>query len=152
AWAESTAKPADQKPADHCNRGQFRVLLDVGHTELVPGATSARGATEFEFNKKLAGLIKDRLVAAGLARAHMLGTTGKAKPGLFKRVDVANKPPLPDLFLSIHHDSVPQKFKETWEFEGKQIQYSDRFKGHSIFISDDNADPKASLQFAHLLG
>src|SRR5262249_11452013 len=107
AWAESTAKPADQKPADHCNRGQFRVLLDVGHTELVPGANSARGATEFEFNKKLAGLIKDRLGAAGFARTHVMVTTGKAKPGLFKRVDIANKTPLPDLFLSIHHDSVP---------------------------------------------
>src|SRR5262245_21164342 len=147
AWAENAAAPAER-----CNRGQFRVLLDVGHTAEVPGATSARGATEFEFNMKLAGLIKDRLVAAGFARTHKLVTTGKAKPGLFKRVDIANRTPLPDLFLSIHHDSVPQKFKETWEFEGKQIQYSDRFKGHSIFISNDNADPKASLQFAHLLG
>jgi len=152
AWAENAAAPKAAAPADRCNRGQFRVLLDVGHTALVPGATSARGATEFDFNTKLASLIKDRMVAAGFARTHMMVTTGKAKPGLFKRVADANRKPLPDLFLSIHHDSVPSKFKETWEFEGKQIQYSDRFKGHSIFISNDNADPQASLQFAHLLG
>jgi N-acetylmuramoyl-L-alanine amidase len=146
AWAENTAAPADR-----CNRGQFRVLLDVGHTAEVPGAVSARGANEFDFNRKLAGIIKDRLVDAGFARTTVMVVSGKAKPGLFKRVAIANKAP-PDLFLSIHHDSVPQKFKETWEYEGKQAQFSDRFKGHSIFISNENAEPKASLQFAHLLG
>src|SRR5262249_22223856 len=35
---------------------------------------------------------------------------------------------------------------------GETHSYSDRFKGHSIFISNQNADPRRSLQFASLLG
>jgi N-acetylmuramoyl-L-alanine amidase len=57
-----------------------------------------------------------------------------------------------DLYLSIHHDSVPELFKETWEFDGKPNLYSDRFTGHSMFVSFDNAERKASLQFGNLLG
>ena len=41
-----------------------------------------------------------------------------------------------DFFLSIHHDSVPDEFIENWEFEGEERNFSDRFKGHSIFISN----------------
>ena len=33
-----------------------------------------------------------------------------------------------------------------------QRSYSDRFKGHSIFISRDNGDYRSSLMFAKLLG
>jgi N-acetylmuramoyl-L-alanine amidase len=144
AWAETQA-------ADRCNRSQFRVLLDVGHTAEVPGAISARGATEFAFNLRLARSIKDKMVEAGFARTTVLVTAGPSRPGLMKRVAIANKAP-PDLFLSIHHDSVPNRFKEMWEYEGKQREFSDRFKGHSIFVSNDNAQPGPSLQFAHLLG
>ena len=57
-----------------------------------------------------------------------------------------------DLFLSIHHDSVPDRFLERWEYEGAEHYFSDRFKGHSIFISSDNADPNGSLLFGHLMG
>src|SRR5262249_26176231 len=57
-----------------------------------------------------------------------------------------------DLFLSIHHDSVPDRFLEAWEYEGERHYYSDRFKGHSIFISNDNVDRGASLMFGRMLG
>ena len=53
----------------------------------------------------------------------------------------------PDLFLSIHHDSVPDSFLERWQYEGADHYFSDRFKGHSIFISNDNADAAGSLLF-----
>ena len=75
----------------------------------------------------------------------LLVTEVKSRPGLFDRVSTANGASA-DLFLSIHHDSVPDKFLETWEYEGKQHVFSDRFKGHSIFVSNDNADPQASLR------
>ena len=39
-----------------------------------------------------------------------------------------------------------------WDYEGKQLEYSDRFRGHSIFISSDNADYQGSLAFGKLLG
>jgi N-acetylmuramoyl-L-alanine amidase len=56
------------------------------------------------------------------------------------------------MFLSIHHDSVPNKFLEDWEFEGKKSHFSDRFSGYSVFVSRDNADFKTSLAFAELVG
>jgi N-acetylmuramoyl-L-alanine amidase len=57
-----------------------------------------------------------------------------------------------NLLLSIHHDSVPDRFIERWEYNGKRQAFSDRFKGHSIFVSDDNIDPKDSLLFGSMLG
>jgi N-acetylmuramoyl-L-alanine amidase len=58
----------------------------------------------------------------------------------------------PDLFLSIHHDSVPDSFLQRWQYEGTDHYFSDRFKGHSIFISNDNADVSGSLLFGQLMG
>jgi N-acetylmuramoyl-L-alanine amidase len=147
AWAEASAPGG----SDRCNRGQFRVIVDVGHTAEVPGAISARGVGEYEFNLRLAKGIKQRLLDAGFARTVLLVTAGPARQGLIKRVALANRTPA-DLFLSVHHDSVPAFFKETWEHEGREHQFSDRFKGHSIFISHDNSERGASLAFGRLLG
>ncbi len=57
-----------------------------------------------------------------------------------------------NLFLSIHHDSVPNTFLENWEFEGKKSHFSDRFSGYSVFVSRNNPDFKTSLLFAELVG
>jgi len=57
-----------------------------------------------------------------------------------------------NLLLSIHHDAVPDRFIERWEYNGKRQGFSDRFKGHSIFVSNDNIDPKDSLLFGSMLG
>src|SRR5262249_14204955 len=81
----------------------------------------------------------------------MVTTEKKKYPGLFKRVARANALK-PDVFLSIHHDAVPDKFLETWQVDGKTQHYSDRFPGHSLFVSTDNSNHKASPAFAHLLG
>src|SRR5207245_10137137 len=56
------------------------------------------------------------------------------------------------LFLSIHHDGVPDQFVERWEYDGRQRAFSDRFKGHSIFVSIDNGNYSGSLRFGRLLG
>ena len=47
---------------------------------------------------------------------------------------------------------MPDAFLAKWEFGGEERSYSDRFKGHSLFISNDNTNPGASLAFAKLLG
>ena len=70
---------------------------------------------------------------------------------MLKRVDRANKMAA-DLFLSIHHDSVPKQFLEKWEYEGEKRTFSDRFQGHSVFISNDNPDREGSLLFGQLIG
>ena len=64
----------------------------------------------------------------------LLLTEGPSRKALAERVKRANALGA-DLFLSIHHDSVPDKFLEKWEFDGVQRGFSDRFSGHSIFIS-----------------
>jgi N-acetylmuramoyl-L-alanine amidase len=96
-------------------------------------------------------VVSANLLEAGFGKTLLLITEGPARKSLVERVARANRSSA-DLFLSIHHDSVPDRFLEKWEYEGKERGFSDRFKGHSIFISVDNADPKGSLQFAQLLG
>jgi N-acetylmuramoyl-L-alanine amidase len=142
---------AAKSPAPTCDRAAFRVIVDVGHTAEAPGAKSARGVYEYEFNLSLSKLIEQSLLDAGFAKTVLLVTEGKARPGLAHRVAEANGASA-DLFLSIHHDSVPDKFLEKWDYEGEQRGFSDRFKGHSIFVSKDNANLQASLAFASLLG
>jgi N-acetylmuramoyl-L-alanine amidase len=151
ACAAAPTARAEPRSADACGRATFRVIIDVGHTEQAPGARSARGVPEFAFNLYLAKHIEQQLLAAGFGRSVLLITEGPARKGLVERVKRANALGA-DLFLSIHHDSVPDKFKEKWEFEGEQRSFSDRFSGHSIFISHDNSDRAGSLLFARLLG
>jgi N-acetylmuramoyl-L-alanine amidase len=134
-----------------CDRAAFRLVLDVGHTAEVPGAKSARGLHEFEFNLRLAKLIEKQLLDAGFPRTVLLVTEGKTMPGLARRVARANAAHA-DLLLSIHHDSVPDSMLEKWEYQGEQHSFSDRFKGHSLFVSYDNHDRRGSLAFARLLG
>ena len=81
----------------------------------------------------------------------LLITEGPSRQGLAERVRRA-KALAADLFLSIHHDSVPTRFLEKWEVEGEERSFSDRFSGHSIFISQDGVDYAGSLLFAKLLG
>ena len=66
AWGGSVPTPAKRPAAApaqgqahaqaqaSCNRGQFRIVIDVGHTADSPGAVSARGVNEYDFNKRLA--------------------------------------------------------------------------------------------------
>ena len=147
--------PMNHSPAkgasSACEPTKFRIALDVGHTAESEGATSSRNVTEFTFNLRLAQQIAEKLKAEGFAETRLMVTEGKAKPSLFKRVNVANDLNA-DLFLSIHHDSVPNKLLEDWEFEGKKSHFSDRFSGYSVFVSHDNPEFKTSFAFAELVG
>jgi N-acetylmuramoyl-L-alanine amidase len=146
------SKPASKTPAAAtCDRAHFRVIIDVGHSEEVPGAMSARGVPEYSYNLNLAKKVHAKLQQAGFSKAQLLITPGKAIAGLVSRVSFATHNPA-DLFLAIHHDAVPDKFLEKWTYEGKPHNYCDRFKGHSIFVSRYNADYQSSLLFGRLLG
>ena len=144
--------PAALKPvAPLCNPAKFRIVLDVGHTAESEGAISARNVSEFAFNLRLAKRIEQKLKAEGFAETKLLLTEGKARRSLFKRVAAANNLEA-DLLLSIHHDSVPNKLLEDWEFEGRKSHFSDRFSGYSVFVSRNNPDFRKSLSFAELIG
>lgn len=140
-------KPAASK----CDPSKFRIALDVGHTAESEGATSARNIPEFTFNLRLAQRIEEKLKTEGFAETRLLLTEGKARPSLAKRVAAANHLGA-SLFLSIHHDSVPNSLLEDWEFEGKKSHFSDRFSGYSVYVSRSNPDFKTSLSFAELIG
>ena len=150
SWGETAAAPA--KPdTSACNRPAFRVVVDVGHTAGKPGAKSARGVDEYDFNLRLAKQIYQKLIAAGFERTVLLITAEAPTAGLFKRSARANAMGA-DLFLSVHHDAVPDRFVEKWQYEGQKQGYSDRFPGHSLFISNDNPNRARSLEFGKMLG
>jgi N-acetylmuramoyl-L-alanine amidase len=150
AWSEEQA-PAAAPPHTNCQPSAFRVVVDVGHTLNVPGALSARGVPEYAFNLQLAQQIKETLVGAGFDKTVLL-ISAKAPPiGLFERASIANRLPA-DLFISIHHDSVPDNLIHTWQYEGQDQQYNDDYPGYALFISNDNADRAGSLQFGNFLG
>jgi N-acetylmuramoyl-L-alanine amidase len=142
---------ASDTPLRQCAQSAFRVVLDVGHTPEAPGAMSARGVSEFHFNLHLAQVIEAKLIAGGFDKTVLLRTNGRAKSALAERVERANALGA-NLFISIHHDSVPEFLKAGWEYEGHPRKFSDKFKGHSIFVSSKNSKPTASLNFARLLG
>jgi N-acetylmuramoyl-L-alanine amidase len=101
-----------------CARSEFRVLIDVGHTATSPGADSARGVPEYDFNLKLADVVAQSLHEAGFDKTVRLITSGAKFPSLFERARRANNVQA-DLFISIHHDSVPDNLKEVWQYEEK---------------------------------
>ena len=143
--------PATAPATSKCDRAKFRIILDVGHTAESYGAMSARKVPEFEYNLNLGKRIEEKLKADGFSEAFLLVTDGKARPSLAKRVARANKRGA-DLFLSIHHDSVPDLYVERWEFEGKKSSFNDLFSGYSVFVSKLNPHFGASLRFARLIG
>ncbi len=151
AWAEEAATATGNPEAPKCDRAQFRVVVDVGHTAEAYGAKSARNQREYDFNFELAWEIEQSLKEDGFPRTVLLVTAGAAHASLEDRVAAANRSSA-NLFLSIHHDSVPDKFLEKWDYEDTPSHFSDRFSGHSLFVSNANRDFKASVQFGQILG
>jgi N-acetylmuramoyl-L-alanine amidase len=134
-----------------CNRAKFSIVLDVGHSIDASGATSARGATEYDFNLRLAKHFEESLSAAGFANEHLMISRGRGRSGLLQRSAQAAKLAA-NLFLSIHHDSVQDFYLQKWTYEGKVREFSDRFRGYSIFVSYENPQFKSSLMAARFLG
>ena len=89
------------------------IAIDVGHYLKNPGAISARGVPEFEYNLQLAQEITEALQRAG-HKVLLIGDDGRAE-------DLAGRAPRAkgmDLFISVHHDSVQPRYLSRWEYEG----------------------------------
>lgn len=125
------------------------VAVDVGHTLAAPGAISARGRSEFEFNLDLARQVVTALQAHGL-RTILINADGQI-------VSLAARPAAAaaagaDFLLSIHHDSVNESELQHWEWEGYPATWSDAWQGHSMFVSTRNPALERSLLCGSTMG
>lgn len=128
-------------------RGSVLVAIDVGHFLAEPGALSARGRPEFEFNRELAALIREALEARHL-NVLVIGADGNMSV-LSRRTGAAQGA---SLLVSVHHDSVQPHYLEDWDYEGETRRFSDRFAGFSLFVSRRSPQLATSLACASAIG
>jgi N-acetylmuramoyl-L-alanine amidase len=133
-----------------CDREDFVLAIDIGHSVRDPGATSARGVPEYLFNKNLAGRLLAAADKKGFEEAFIVNDAD-AVLKLKERTEAADDEDA-DLLISIHHDSMPAKYLSRWTHQGVSLRYGDQFRGHSIFYSEENDEPELSREFADLLG
>src|SRR3954468_12369743 len=123
------------------------VAIDVGHFLAEPGATSAHGRPEFEFNRDLALQIQTALGARGVSTM-LVGADG-SMAHLSRRTAAASGA---GFLLSVHHDSTQPQFFSVWDDAGTERLYSDRYAGFSLFVSRRNVDLGTSLRCASAIG
>ena len=146
----SPPSPSRHPPAWACEPAEFVVAVDVGHDRARPGAVSARGVPEFEFNLVLAREVVATLVAAGFSRAFLVGADGSPL-GLRERTAIAERAGA-RAFISIHHDSVQPRYLERWTFEGRVQEHTAHARGFSLFVSAANGFFAASKALALRIG
>lgn len=127
----------------------LRVALDIGHYRLKPGAMSARGVPELAFNSATARSIETVLERAG-ANIILVNADGSVT-SLSERPALAEKEKA-DVFISVHHDSVNDKYLRKWVHEGVERDYADNFSGYSVFTSSLNARAEKSKELALRVG
>ncbi|MFM2068574.1 MAG: hypothetical protein RLZZ584_3483 [Pseudomonadota bacterium] len=130
-------------------RAEALVAIDIGHSSARPGASSARGRPEFEFNLAFAQLLQQAL-AERQARSLLIGADGRMD-------DLGARAPLAaragaTLLVSVHHDSAQPRYLQPWTWLGRPHQFTDRFAGFSVFVSRRNPDPATSLACARAVG
>lgn len=128
----------------------MKIAIDIGHSPGKAGATSSRGVPEYLFNKTVAVGLLQYLKQRGFPRAFIINPAGKDIT-LGERARAANAAGA-DVLLSIHHDSVQPEHLSTWQYNGSEQLYCDKYRGFSLFYSEQNGEPKSSLALARLLG
>jgi N-acetylmuramoyl-L-alanine amidase len=146
AWL-SLLLPADAL-AQGCAPGRLRVAIDIGHSRVASGATSATGKQEYYFNKRFAYELVDRAKTSPDVDLFLL--MGNNLSLLDRPYQAAKRGA--DLLLSIHHDSVHKKYRRYWQHEGRWLEYTDVFKGYSLFVWERGAHLEDSIGIATLIG
>ena len=123
------------------------VAVDVGHFLEEPGATSARGRPEFEFNRDLAVEIESAARGAGLHTV-LIGYDGFMSQLTHRTAAAAGT----DFFLAVHHDSVQPYLIRTWEDDNVERRFNDDHAGFSLFVSRKNPALRRSLACASAIG
>lgn len=126
------------------------IAVDVGHSLKQPGATSARGKQEFEFNRELAQIVKRSIDSLG-GQAFEIGADGKSVDPETRPLEASARNA--KFFLSLHHDSVQPQYLDEWTWQGGVQRYAgDKFTGFSLFVSRKNKQLQTSLQCASAIG
>ena len=126
------------------------VAIDVGHSPLDSGARSARGAAEFDFNRRFARELAEALRRDGVVRPLVVQADrgGLLLVERMRRAVAAGAAGL----LSIHHDSAQPRYFEPCRVDGRETRCCPRFRGHSVFVSRRGPAAAASLAFARRVG
>lgn len=125
------------------------VTLDIGHTPNRPGAISARGRTEYSFNRALALDLQQALQRRKLdvrifnEVSNEISLTSRAT----QLSSIRN-----GIILSLHHDSVQPIYLERGTVDGKASLLTHHAKGYSIFVSGRAPSFEASKKLAFSLG
>jgi N-acetylmuramoyl-L-alanine amidase len=146
----AAAVPAAFDGSANCNPDRFRVALDIGHSVRRPGATSASGRGEHEFNVSLASVVLAALAEGGFRSSFILESPDAEIP-LGERTALAARENA-SILLSIHHDSVQPGYLQEVRTGDTVRRFSDRFHGFSVFVSAENARAGASRQLGAMLG
>lgn len=125
------------------------IAIDVGHSVANPGALSARGRPEFEFNAELADALTTALDEIGISCV-LIGRDGEMAD-LMQRVRTAGRSGA-RLLLSIHHDSAQPQLLSAWTWQGTEQRFNDGISGYSLFVSRKNPEVDASLRCARAIG
>jgi len=125
------------------------IAIDVGHSRENPGAMSARGVPEFDFNTALARVVRQTLFLRG---TRVIDIAGDGDMQYLSPRTADARARGATFFLSIHHDSGQPQYLEPWEWEGVARNYIDRFSGFSLFVSRSNPKLAASLRCASRIG
>lgn len=123
------------------------VAIDVGHGLIDSGAVSARGRSEYEFNRVLAGEVADAVRQRGL-RVREVNFDGSIR-NLHERPRLARGS---DFFIAIHHDSISTQYLLYWDWDGSEVSYTDVKRGYGLFVSQQNPDLASSLRCASSIG
>ena len=115
------------------------VAIDTGHTPRQGGATSASGYPEYNFNRRFAESLLDALGKVGQTTIdlHSFDPNLSLQDRPTRAGDAA-------FFLSIHHDSIQQRFLD----QGRATD----FAGFSVFVSRRNPRYEESLVCALAIG
>ena len=125
------------------------VAVDIGHTLAAPGASSARGRWEFEFNRDLAAQLVIALRERGLT-VRLINAEGDIGSLRARPAQAAAEGA--ELLISVHHDSVSAHELQQWTWQGETQEYNDDYAGHSLFVSRENPALGMSLLCARVIG
>jgi N-acetylmuramoyl-L-alanine amidase len=115
------------------------IIVDTGHTPLEHGVRAPDGQVEYRFNLELSDKLTQALAEKGIA------VTRVAADG--KEIELQQRSsadPAAHLFVSIHHDSIPQ----AWIDAGRRGE----FAGYALFVSEKNPQYAESLRCARAIG